>query len=278
MAKNLCPDWQCFDLEQPSDYNLIAENPEFFFSRYSQHLIIDEAQELPILFNILRGVIDKQRNVDVRFIIAGSSSPELLRHVSESLAGRVAIVELGTLTVNEIAHQPLSSFYELFKDKLSASRLPQSAPPHSLALIHEAWLKGGYPKPITANNEFAYQQWMENYHSTYINRDISKLFPKLNKIAYQRFLTMLSKLSGTILNKANLARSIEIAESTIKEYLTIAEGTFLWRQLPSFEKNIEKAIVKMPKGFKDQDCLHYLLKILLNLYTDPLSSFVEFCY
>ena len=90
---------------------------------------------------------------------------------------------------------------------------------------------------------------MENYQATYINRDIAALFPKLNKIAYQRFLTMLSQLSSTIVNKSELARAIEISESTIREYLMIAEGSFFWRQLTSFENKITKSIVKMPKGY-----------------------------
>lgn len=92
---------------------------------------------------------------------------------------------------------------------------------------------------------------------------------------------MLGKLSGTIINKANIARNTEVSESTIKEYLKIAEGTFLWRQLPSYEKNITKTIVKMPKGFiRDSGLLHYFLKInsLEDLYSDPTvgNSFESF--
>ena len=131
----------------------------------------------------------------------------------------------------------------------------------------------GKTTPLLAAEPQAYPLWMENYHSTYIYRDIAKLFPKLNKIAYQRFITLLGKLSGTIINKANLARAIEVSEPTIKEYLTIASGTFIWRELLSYEKNATKTIVKMPKGhMRDSGLLHYLLKInsLDELYSDQI--------
>jgi hypothetical protein len=103
---------------------------------------------------------------------------------------------------------------------------------------------------------------MEAYRSTYLNRDIAQLFPNLNRIAYRRFLSVLCKLSGTILNKRDLARGIEINEKTVAEYLNIAEGTYLWRSLPSYEGNSLKSIVKMPKGhIRDTGLMHHLLNI-----------------
>jgi hypothetical protein len=122
---------------------------------------------------------------------------------------------------------------------------------------------------------------MENYYKTYISRDIANLFPRLNKIAYQRFISILGKLSGTIINKSELARAIEINEKSVREYLNIAEGTFLWRHLLSFENNVIKSVIKMPKGhIQDSGLLHYLLKInsLDELYHHPIigNSFEGF--
>jgi hypothetical protein len=103
---------------------------------------------------------------------------------------------------------------------------------------------------------------MEQYRNTYINRDIAELFPKINRVAYRRFLEMLCHLSDTLLNKSEVARAIEISESSVREYLHIIEGTFLWRSLPSFEHNTLKSIIKMPKGYiTDSGLQHYLLKI-----------------
>jgi hypothetical protein len=124
------------------------------------------------------------------------------------------------------------------------------------------WLKGGYPEPLLDKNPLFYTQWMENYRDTYMNRDIARLFPRLKKTNYQRFLMILSKLSGTILNKRDIARALEVNEGTIKHYIDIIMETFLWRSLPSFEKNTVKSIIKMPKGYiRDSGLLHYLQKL-----------------
>ena len=276
LAKTIAPDFAYFDLEKPSHYDQITHDPEFFFTRYPQTVILDEAQEFPQLFNILRGVIDEKRTQMGRFIITGSSSMELLSHISETLAGRVAIIELGTLKTNEYARRPLSPFYHLFDSKLAKENLVDGSAPLSLEQIQYCWLRGGYPEPLQKsdhNDNRYYETWMTNYQSTYINRDIAKLFPKLNKINFRRFLSMLSKLSGTILNKSDLARALEVSEPTIRHYLEIADGTFLWRQLASFENNVTKSVVKLPKGYlRDSGLLHHLLRInnLESLYADPI--------
>lgn len=260
LVKSLRPNWRYVDLENSDDYQLISNDPRFFLENYNTDLIIDEAQTLPSLFNDLRGIVDSNRQQKGRFLITGSSSPELVKQLSESLAGRIAIVELGTLKVNELLGISLSPWYDLFLDTLSKDRLPSSSPPISRDSLHQAWLKGGYPEPNL--NASIYDNWMQNYHNTYIKRDIASLFPKLNKQAYQRFLSILSRLSGTIINRSEMARNIEVSEKTIREYLSIASGTYMWRALPSYEKNVTKSIIKMPKGhIRDAGLLHYLLKI-----------------
>lgn len=263
LAKQVAPDFHYLDLEKPSHFSQFHADPEFFFEQHPNRLIIDEAQSYPALFNMLRGVIDQDRHSNGRYIITGSSSPDILKHTSDSLAGRVGIIELGTLKTNEYYQKPLSPIYQIFQDKLIKNALQfDGPPPFSNQEIQHIWLKGGYPQPLLAHTEFEYLQWMENYQTTYINRDIAALFPKLNKIAYQRFLAMLGQLSSTIINKSEIARSIEISEPTAREYFTIAEGSFLWRQLTSFENKITKSIVKMPKGYiRDSGLLHYLLRI-----------------
>jgi uncharacterized protein len=230
---------------------------------------------MPVLFNVLRGIIDQHRSHMGRFILTGSSSPDLLTQISETLAGRIATIELGTLKANEFYQVPLSPFYQLFEHKITKQHIDElSLHPQPLLntqLVHH-WLQGGYPEPVLAHNRKFYDQWMEDYRLSYINRDVGKLFPKLNRIAYQRFLSILSKLSGTIINKSQLGRDIEVDEKTIREYLSIAEGTFLWRMLYSYENNVKKSITKMPKGYlRDSGLLNYLLRIhdLNDLYEHP---------
>lgn len=272
LAKRVCPDWYYADLEAAADYDLISQDATFFFEQHPQHVIIDEAQEYPPLFQVLRGVIDAKRKQKGRFILTGSSSLDLIKGISESLAGRIAIVELDTFKVSEYFQKPLSPFYDLFESTLAKENLVDGPAPLTREQVQHLWLKGGYPEPLLNGNNVFYQQWIENYFQTYINRDIAKLFPRLNRLAYRRFSMMLGKLSGTIINRSDLGRAIEVSQTTIKEYLDIAEGTFIWRQLMSYENDITKSIVKMSKGYiRDSAILHYFLKVqtLDELLTHP---------
>jgi len=263
IAKTCRPDWKYFDLEKGSDYDFITADFDFFFREYPQNLIIDEAQESPQLFRELRGVVDANRKQKNRFILTGSSSPQLLKGLSDSLAGRVGIIEIGTLKTNELTEQPYPAFYQLFKQPIKQTSLDflKDIPVNTHDYM-DSLLQGGYPEPILKNSATAYYAWMENYHKTYISTDIKRLYPKLDDIKYRRFISMLAHLSGTIINKAQLGRSIDTSEVTIRDYLDIADKTFIWRSIPSFESSVTKSIVKMPKGiFRDSGLLHYLLNI-----------------
>ena len=145
LAKNLAPGWKYFDLERPSDFELITQSPELFFEQYPDKVIIDEAQEYPPLFKILRGVIDDNRDQKGRYIITGSSSPEITAHLSDSLAGRVGIVQVGTLKANEFYQQPLSNFYDLFAQPHTRQTIALPPPLLTNAQMRHCWLYGGYP-------------------------------------------------------------------------------------------------------------------------------------
>lgn len=285
LAKELGEGWTHLDLEQPEDLDRFSYDPKYFFSEHPDFIIIDEAQEYPEIFKILRGVIDSNRGKNGRFIITGSSSPELMSNVSETLAGRVAIVELGTLKCNEFYDLPLSPFFSLFESSLSSlagDELPiKGSPPLTRKQVHHSWFYGGYPEPLLGNDTDRHAVWMKNYRDTYLNRDVAKLFPKLNRQAYRRFITMLSKLSGTLINKSQVGRAVEASESTIRDYIEIADGTYVWRTINSFEASVAKSITKMPKGYiRDSGLLHYLLGIqnLDSLMENPVvgTSFEGF--
>lgn len=287
LAKELRPSWQYYDCEKPSVFERIHHDPELFFAQNTQNIILDEAQELPIMFNVLRGIIDENRTQKGRFILTGSSSPGLLNAISESLAGRIAIVELATLKINELLQIPLSGFYSIFSEPLTRESInvfistANEQTPLSRDAIQRAWLYGGYPEPVLADNKHYYDSWMENYYRTYINRDVAKLFPHLNKIIYQRFISMLSHLSGTIINKSDLARNLETSQPTVGQYIEIADKTYLWRQLRSFGNSVAKSIIKMPKGYlRDSGLRNYLQNIHSTeaLFSNPLvgNSFESF--
>lgn len=275
LAKAIAPDWTYLDLENPNDWQRIHDDPLLFFKQYPEKVIIDEAQMNSSLFKVLRGVIDANRNQYGRFLITGSSSPDLLKHISESLAGRLAIVELGTLKANEYYNKPYSEFYELFNNPLDRNNLISGAAPLSNQEMQLHWLKGGYPEPSLSIDPLKNKLWYEQYYDTYIHRDLSSLFPKLNRINYQRFIYLLAKLSGTILNRAELGRTLEIDEGTVRNYIKIADGTFIWRELLSYNKQVSKSIIKMPKGhLRDSGLLHYLLHLnqFDALFRDPIAG------
>jgi len=262
LSRHLHPKWRYVDLENPDDYQRIAYDPVFFFKNNPTDVILDEAQGYPELFQVLRGVIDADRTRKGRFLITGSSNPTLLKHIAESLAGRIAIVELGPLKANEIYSQQLSPIYRLFEKRLKRENLIEGRGTLTLEQVRSAWLWGGYPEPVLNSDPGYRAQWMEQYRLTYINRDLADLFPRLNRQNYQRFLSMLARLSGSIINKRDISRALEVSEGTIRHYLTIAEGIYLWRNLPSFEHNVLKAVIKMPKGhLRDTGLMHFLLNL-----------------
>lgn len=262
LAKQLAGDWRYFDLERLADYNLITTNPEVFFENYQGQIIIDEAQEYPQLLKILRGVIDAKRDHKGRFIITGSSSPLLSTQMSDSLAGRVGIINVRPLKANEYYGKPLSDFYDVFRKIPTRDSIDFGIQQISNQQMRHCWLYGGYPEPLIINNEDFYNDWMNNYFNTYINRDIAKLFPRLNFRSYQKFISILASLSGKIINKSDIARALEISEGSIREYLQIAEQTFIWRNVYHDDHSMVKSIVKKPKGYIcDSGLAHYLQRI-----------------
>ena len=223
-------------------------------------LIIDEAQLEPKLFNALRVSIDENRSSKGSFLLSGSSSPHLLKNISESLAGRVAIVEIPNLDWEEAFNLKEADFV---KNIFKLEKLEKLKSELSLENVLELCLKGTYPEPfLERKKKFVYQAWYENYIKTYLERDIRALFPTLKLDAYRRFISMLAFSSGEILNNAKLASALDVSEPTIKNYLEIAEGTFLWRRLNPYFSNKKKSLIKSAKSYlRDTGLINYFLKI-----------------
>ncbi len=261
LLHQLLPSAPFFDLEREADYDRIKSDPEFFLSQYQETIVLDEAQLCPELFPALRVSIDKRRKENGQYVFSGSSSPLLTKSLSESLAGRVAVFELSPLHLQE-SWGHLSNFYDwlIIGKKVGYEDLKVVTTWDQLI---QSCYYGGFPDPFLQRNDTNYfGLWMSNYFKTYIERDIRKLFSGLNIEAYRRFIRMLASSSGSILKASNFSKSLDVSEPTVKAYLGIAEGTFLWRSVPSFQKNLKKRIVKMPKGYiRDAGLLNYLLNI-----------------
>jgi len=277
-VKNLRPDWKYYDLESPDDYQLISSDPVAFFSINHSHIIIDEAQQYPEIFKVLRGVIDADRKIKGRFIVTGSSSPDITKGITESLAGRIATVEMAPFKQCEYYEKNLSGFYATLINSGGIDRLMKLQPAHSLEQSMTVWFKGGFPEPLieSESSEIFYSQWFENYMADYVSRDIRGLFPRLNIHNFRRFLTLLAQFSGHQLNMSIMARALEISIPTVRDYLDIIHQTFLWRNMDAYTKNPAKKVQKSKKGFfRDQGILHYLLKItdLDSLLIHPVAGF-----
>lgn len=259
------PDWKYYDLERPDDYQLISSDPLGFFSRQPEKVIIDEAQEFPELFKVLRGIIDQDRKAAGRFLLTGSSSPEIVKGLSESLAGRLATIELWPLKAAEFYDRPFPPAYDLLCDSgTELDGLGSMKPVVEPNQVYEHWLSGGYPEPRIKSQvqpEF-HGLWMDEYFADYIRRDIQRLFPRINTHTFRLFIQTLSFHSGNIINQSEVARALGVSSPTVRDYLEILHNTFIWRNLRSYEHNSLKKVQKMPKGFfRDQGILHHLLKI-----------------
>lgn len=264
LAGSLPVAWRRFDLEKASDRDLVARDPELFLRLNPRQVVIDEAQLLPDLFPALRVAIDADRPSAGRFVITGSSSPSLLRHMSETLAGRIATIELAPFSWSEVHPAPEGpSFADLLADRsATAARFLALRARGEIRQVHDYWLRGGYPEPWLKPGSRFRAAWMSQYVKTYVERDIGRLFPGLHQDRFRLFLQHLAGLSGTIINHSDVARGLGVSPPTARDYFEIAHGTFLWRRLPPYVKQTTKRLVKHSKGhLRDSGLLHRLLHL-----------------
>ena len=226
-----------FDLELGSSRQVFEGDPELALRRLPEPLVFDEAQLLPALFPVLRGLIDEKRDKSGRFYLLGSVSPELVKGISESLAGRVGVLDLTPFLygeVREVVPEPLDHL----------------------------WVRGGYPEAFLAPDTVSWRFMFDNYFRTFVERDVARSGLAFTPQEMRRLMTMLAHLHGGLLNASDLGRSMGISYHTVQKAIDILEGHFLVRRLLPYHANIGKRLVKAPKVFlRDSGLLHYLLGI-----------------
>jgi predicted AAA+ superfamily ATPase len=196
-------------------------------------VIIDEVQRQPELFALLRVLADR-RPVRARFLILGSASPQLVSGVSETLAGRVAFVDLGGFDLTEV----------------------------QAAAVRKLWWRGGFPRSYLAASDRASADWRQDFIRTFLERDIPQLGISIPATTLRRFWTMTAHFHGQVWNAADLARSLGASEPTARRYLDILSSTFMVRQLPPWYENLGKRQIKAPKIYvRDTGLLHSLLTL-----------------
>ena len=241
LAKRAFSTFTYLDLEDSATHALFAEDPRFQLdTRCDQGLILDEAQRLPALFDALRGAIDADRQRMGRFVILGSAQPSLVRQVAESLAGRVGILELAPLTLQETStgDAPITDYQQM-------------------------WLSGGYPDALAAAGRGGhFRDWWEAYLRTYVERDLPTMGVSADPIVMRKLLTMLAHAQGGLANLSQFAAALGLSQPTVARYVDILEQSFLLRRLPPYFRNIGKRLVKAPKLYlRDTGLLHHLLNI-----------------
>jgi len=231
LVRILFPDWTHLDLERPADLALLHADLEGFLERNPRGLVIDEAQRLPELFAALRYAIDRTPGRG-RFVLTGSASPALLRSASETLAGRIGLVELTPFRWRELA----------------GSRHESSR-----------WFWGGYPPLYVRRSGREKAEWLDGYVSTFLERDLPTLGVRLPPTRLRTLWTMLTHVHGNLLNVSDLARSLGVSPHTISGDLDVLEATFMVRRLPPYHANVQKRLTKSAKLYvRDTGLLHFL--------------------
>jgi predicted AAA+ superfamily ATPase len=220
-----------FDLEDPTDLAAF-ESPKLVLNGLKGLVIIDEVQRKPNLFPYLRTLVDT--NKDIRLLILGSASRELIHQSSETLAGRIYYIHVSPFKLSET------------QDKN----------------IDILWSRGGYPRSYLAASEEASNMWRKAYISTFLERDMLQLGFDISPQTMRRVWTMLAHYHANIMNYSEFSRSLSISDKTIKYYIDILDGTFMVRVLKPWFANISKRQVKAPKIYiRDSGILHSLLGI-----------------
>ncbi len=223
------------DLEDAADREKLADAALYLSGHEDKLVILDEVQRMPELFQTLRGLIDRGRRRDIRagrFLLLGSASIDLLKQSGESLAGRIAYVELGPFNVLEVDGDA--------REKL--------------------WTRGGFPDSFLAESDGASAVWRENFIRTYLERDIPQLGPRVPAETLRRFWTMLAHVQGGTFNAAQLARGLGVDGKTVSRYLDLLVDLLLVRRLSPFHANVGKRLVKSPKVYvRDSGIVHTLL-------------------
>ena len=238
--KVLYPDALYLDLELPSAQRQM-DDPEAFLMAHAQQLVIlDEVQRMPELFGILRGVIDQRRRMGQasgQFLLLGSATGVLMQQSSESLAGRVAYVELPPLQAPEIfTHQP------------------------SVADLNALWVRGGFPMSWLAPSDADSMTWREVFMATYLEKDIPALGPRIPATTLRRLWTMLAHHQGELLDLSKLAAALAISGQTVSRYIDLLCDLMLVRRLPAWHGNVGKRLIRSPKVYvRDSGLVHALL-------------------
>ncbi len=235
LAREIAAAWPepvtVFDLETAADRRALSATPEIVLRSSDGLVVVDEIQRMPGLFEVLRPICDDPARKAV-FLLTGSASWELVRGVSETLAGRVLFVDVGGFSLDETGVEHMNRL----------------------------WMRGGFPRAYLASSDAAWARWMRSFSRTFLERDVPGLGSRVPPAALGRFWRMLAHVHGQTWNATALARSMDVTAKTANRYRDLLAGTFMARVLPPWFENVGKRQVKSPKVYlRDSGILHFLL-------------------
>ena len=220
-----------FDLEVTATREALSATPERVLCECEGLVVLDEVQRMPGLFEVLRPICDAPDRKAV-LLLLGSASWDLIKGISETLAGRILFVDVGGFSLAEVGPEE--------QDRL--------------------WMRGGFPRAYLARSSAAWTRWMGSFTRTFLERDVPGLGSRVSPAALGRFWRMLAHSHGRTWNAAELARSMDVSVTAVNHYRDLLAGTFMIRVLSPWFENLGKRIVKSPKVFlRDSGILHFLL-------------------
>jgi predicted AAA+ superfamily ATPase len=239
LLKNSFPDTQYLSFDSILLAASAAESPEEFVEQFTDPVILDEVQYVPTIFRALKVMIDQDRDSRGKYLLTGSQTYELMKGISQSLAGRIGIIKLETLSAREIIDS--GSF-----DRESLNLLP---------------IRGGYPE-LWRNPDIDAGPWFEDYIRTYIERDLRELVRVRDLVQFRRLMAALAHRTGQLLNYADLSRSCGVSLNTVKAWVAALETSGIVYILPPWFSNSEKRLIRSPKlYFADPGLVCGLLNI-----------------
>ena len=235
LAQQVAAAWpgksRVLDLEVPAVREALARTPATLLASSDGLVVIDEVQRMPALFEVLRPICDDSDRRAV-FLLLGSASLDLIRGVSETLAGRILFVDVSGFSLVEVGVE------------------------HQQRL----WMRGGFPRAWLASSPASWTRWMQSFTQTFLERDIPGLGSRVSPTAMGRFWRMLAHYHAQVWNAAELARSMDVSVTAVNRYRDLLSGTFMVRMLPPWFENLGKRLVKSPKVYlRDSGILHFLL-------------------
>jgi len=251
LAKMAFPDYAYISLEEPDERDFASADPKGFLKRFVGGVILDEIQRTPMLLSYIQGIVDSE-DFPGHFVLTGSQQLPLMSKVSQTLAGRTAIVNLLPFSLDELLNRASG-------DPLRIDHLPeaQENPPFELeTILHTGLYPRIHDKGLIA------QDWLSAYYQTYVERDVRDISNIGNLDAFQRFVRLCAGRSGQLLNLSSLAVDSGISHTTARQWISILQAGFILHLLPPHHANFSKRLIKSPKlYFLDTGLLCFLLRI-----------------